>query len=169
MLAEGRRGSAGARLALAVLDGGVDDAHGPAGGVVVELDDHAAGAGVGVVEGGADVVDGRVGHAAALEDGQPLGRRPLGADGLDAGLELVAVRHPRRVGAVLRVGRPLRVAQPGAQDPEEPVVAPAEEDVAVFRLEGLVRDDRRCCERGGGDGVSLVALDLVCALYVMLL
>lgn len=134
MLSQRRRRCARARRAMAILDGRVDDLDGPAR-PVLQLDDHVPRPRVFVVQGVVDVVDGRVRHAFPLEDVKPLPRRPRHGDGLDRGLELDAVGDARRIRAVSCVRLPLWLAEAVAEDPEEPVIAAAEEHVAVFRLE----------------------------------
>lgn len=94
MLAQHRRRSPHTRLALAVLNGRIDQPNGPTP-LVLDLHNHIPGPRVLVVQGALDVVDGGVGHALPLEDVEPLGRRLRDADGLDLGLELVPVRYPR--------------------------------------------------------------------------
>lgn len=140
MLAEGGWRGANARLRLGELDGRVDELDGPAA-LVLDLDDHVAGLGVLEVEGVMDVVDGGVGHAGALEDGDPLLGRLLLGDGLDVALELDAVGDAVGVGLELGVVLPLGRAEAVAEDAEEAVVAAAKENVAVLGLEGLVRDN----------------------------
>lgn len=111
---------------------------------MLHLDHHVPRARVFMMQGVVDVVHGGVRHALPLEHLEPLLRCFLYRDSLDGGLKLGAVRDAGSVHGVPRVRLPLGAAQAVAEDAEEPVVAAAEEHVAVFGLEGLVRHDRGC-------------------------
>lgn len=88
-----------------------------------------------------DVVHSCVGHAAPVEDIEPLFRGFRLRFGFDHRFELDAVFDSERVRLESGVGFPVGLAQAVAQDSEEAVVAAAEEDVAVGGLECFVRDD----------------------------
>lgn len=140
VLSQRRRRCPHAGRALRVLDRRVHQLNRPAR-AVLDLDDHVAREGVLVRERAQHVVDRRVRHALALEHGQPFFCCLGGGDLLDGCLELVAVGDAGGVDLEFGVVLPLRAAKAVAEDAEEPVVAAAEEDVAVFGLEGAVGDD----------------------------
>lgn len=146
---------ANSRATLTVLDGRADELDGPAGRVV-DFADHAAREHVLVLQCVLDVVDGRIGHAGAVEEVEPL----LGGlglcDGLDHGFELGAVLHASLVGHEAVVRLPLGLAEFVADDAEEPVVAAAEHDVAVRGREPLVRHDAGV-RRAPASAVALAA------------
>ena len=142
MLSQRRRRRPRARRTMAILDRRVNDADLPTR-LVLHLDHHAPSNGVLVMQRVVHVVDGGVRHAPALEDGEPLLRRARGRDGLDGRLELVAVRHPLRVGREPRVRLPLGPPNAVAQDPVQPVVAAPEQHIPILGLERLVRHNGR--------------------------
>lgn len=141
MLAQSRRRRPDPRRALAVLDGRVDHLD-RAAARVLDLDHHIPSDCVLVVQRALNVVDGRIRHAAAGQDVEPLLRRPGARHGLDLLLELVAVLYAQRVGRVPLVRLEVRPADAVAEDGKQAVVAAAEEDGAVAGLEGSVGNDR---------------------------
>lgn len=137
VLAQRGRRRAHTRLRLGEFDGRVHQLDGAAA-AVFDLDYHVTGLGVLEVERVLDVVDGCVGHARTLKDGEPLLGRLLLRQGLDLVLELDAVGDSIGVGLVLGVALPLRHAETLGEDAEEAIVAAAKENVAILGLERLV-------------------------------
>ena len=89
------------------------------------------------------IADGAARHARRLELGQPLRRRP-GPQPLDEQrAELAARRHPVPVGPEARVVGERVEAEHAAEGAPELVVAGRDDQVAVGRLQRLVRRDRR--------------------------
>lgn len=113
---------------------------------MVNLYDHVACQGVLMGQRPLDVIHRGVWHTLPLKDIQPLFGGLLRRNLLDLCLELVPVRNSLRVDLEFGVVFPLRLAQAVAQDTKQSVVAATKEDVAIFRLEGFIRDDR-CCAR----------------------
>lgn len=128
------------RRALGILDRRVDHLDWPAL-AVVHLHDHVAGPRVLVVQGPLHVVNGGVGHALALEDIEPFLRRLSNGESLDFVFQLVPVGDSLRIDRVLGVRLPLWSSDAIAEDTKEPVVATAQKDIPVLRLERLVWDD----------------------------
>lgn len=131
---------------------------------MVNLYDHVACQGVLMAQRPLNVIHRGVGHTLPLKDIQPLFGGLLRRNLLDFCLELVPVRDSLRVDLEFGIVFPLRLAQAIAQDTKQSVIAATKEDVAIFRLEGFVRDNR-CYSRQpkGGQTTSRNLVDSRCA------
>ncbi len=87
-----------------------------------------------------NIINRRIRQTTPVKDVQPFLRRLRSRHLLDHTAQRDAILHAGRIGDEARVGGPGGMAQFGAHDGEEPVVATAEEDVAVGGGEGLVGD-----------------------------
>lgn len=94
-----------------------------------------------MVHSGLDIIDGSVGHAAALQHPKPFCRRLCACFCFDEGFKRDAVLNAGAVGQKARVRDPFRFAEPRAQYSEEAVVASAEEDVTVPCTKASVGDN----------------------------
>lgn len=128
--------------ALRVLDRRTDHLDIPTR-VVLDLGDHTPGLDMLVLQRILDVVDGRVRQTTAFQDVQPLLCCFLRGEILNQLLQNVPILDPHVVRHESLVRLPLRPPELVADDPEETVVASAQHDVAIGRLESFVRHDRR--------------------------
>lgn len=141
MLSKRRRWTSEPRRAFGKLHRGVDQFHRTAV-LVVDFYDHVACQRVLVVQRPLNIVYRGVRHSLPLKDIQPLFGGLLGRNFLDFCLKLVPVRNSLRIDLEFGVVFPLRLAQSVAEDTKQSVVPATKQDIAVFRLEGLVRDNR---------------------------
>lgn len=95
-----------------------------------------------VVQCSLNIIDSRIGHAAPLENLQPLLRGFLRGDILDHAIDLGPMLDPIAVCHKTGVCLPLRKAESIGEHAEEPVVAAAEENVSVAGLVAAVGHDR---------------------------
>ena len=90
------------------------------------------------------IADLAAGHLFSLQRRDPFGRRALAEDIDELRDEHVAIEHPVARGRKARIGRKIRPADDLlAQGAELAVIADREHEIAVRRLEELVRGERR--------------------------
>ena len=89
-----------------------------------------------------DIVDGRICHAASLENVQPFLGGFGSCDGLDQTFDEDAVFHSFAVRDETRVRGPFGSAELGAQKTEKTFVSATKEDITIKRLEPRIRYNR---------------------------
>lgn len=97
---------------------------------------------MGVVQCSLNIIDSRIGHAASLENLQPLLRGFLRGEILDHAVDLGPMLDPIAVCRKAGICLPLRKAESIGEHAEETVVAAAEENVSVAGLVAVVGHDR---------------------------
>ena len=88
-----------------------------------------------------DIIDGGVGHAAALQHQKPICRRLGACFRFNEAFERDAVFDAGAVGQNARVSSPFWFAESRAQYSEEAVVAAAEENIAILGPKAGVWDN----------------------------
>ena len=89
-----------------------------------------------------DIVDGRICHAASLENVQPFLSGFCSSYRLDQAFDKNAVLHSFIVRYETGVRGPIVLAELLAKKTEQTIVSATEEDITIKRLEPRIRDNR---------------------------